>query len=442
MAVQLSDHFTYKKLIRFVFPSIVMMIFTSIYGVVDGFFVSNYVGEEAFEAVNFIMPFIMLPGTAGFMLGTGGSALIAGKLGEGDSEKANRYFSMLVYIGIALGILLSVFCILFLRPIAHALGAEGRMLDFCVRYGRIILLALPAFILQYMFQSFFVTAERPKLGLAVTVLSGCTNIVLDFLLIGILHLGLEGAAFATAMSQTVGGVIPLFYFFSKNKSLLRLGKTRLEPGVLLRACFNGSSELMTNVSLSLVNMLYNFQLMRLIGNDGIAAYGTIMYVNFIFISVFIGFSVGSAPIVSFHFGAGNRAELKNLLKKGIVFNVAASVSMFLLAIFLAKPLSMLFVGYNESLFALTVRGFGIYSLSFLLIGFNIYASSFFTALGNGALSAILSFLRTLLFQVVAVLVLPMLLKADGVWFAITAAELAALIISVCFLAKNRKRYGY
>jgi putative MATE family efflux protein len=442
MAIQLSDHFTYKKLLRFVMPSIIMMIFTSIYGVVDGFFVSNYAGEEAFEAVNFIMPFLMLPGALGFMFGTGGSALIAAKLGEGEQRTANRYFSLLIYVGTGLGILLAALCIVFLRPIALFLGADEAMLTYCVRYGRIILLALPALILQFMFQSFFVTAEKPKLGLFVTLAAGFTNIILDFLLVGILSLDVEGAAIATAASQLVGGIIPLFYFFSKNNSLLRLGKTKWEGKALLHTCVNGSSELMTNLSLSLVNMLYNFQLIRFLGNDGIAAYGTIMYVNFIFISVFIGFSVGTAPIVSFHYGAGNRPELKNVLKKSTVFNIIASALMLALALLLSDPLSALFVGYNEALFELTARAFRLYSLSFLVLGFNIYASSFFTALGNGVLSALISFLRTLVFQIAGILLLPLIWEADGIWFSVTVAEAAALIITVILLAKNRKRYGY
>lgn len=442
MAIQLSDHFTYKKLLRFVMPSIIMMIFTSIYGVVDGFFVSNYAGEEAFEAVNFIMPFLMLPGALGFMFGTGGSALIAAKLGEGEQRTANRYFSLLIYVGTGLGILLAALCIVFLRPIALFLGADEAMLTYCVRYGRIILLALPALILQFMFQSFFVTAEKPKLGLFVTLAAGFTNIILDFLLVGILSLDVEGAAIATAASQLVGGIIPLFYFFSKNNSLLRLGKTKWEGKALLHTCVNGSSELMTNLSLSLVNMLYNFQLIRFLGNDGIAAYGTIMYVNFIFVSVFIGFSVGTAPIVSFHYGAGNRPELKNVLKKSTVFNIIASILMLALALLLSDPLSALFVGYNEALFELTARAFRLYSLSFLVLGFNIYASSFFTALGNGVLSALISFLRTLVFQIAGILLLPLIWEADGIWFSVTVAEAAALIITVILLAKNRKRYGY
>ena len=442
MAIQLSDHFTYKRLLRFVFSSIMMMIFTSIYGVVDGFFVSNYVGQQAFSAVNFIMPFLMMPSTLGFMLGTGGSALIGKTLGEKDDEKANRYFSLLVYAALALGIVLAAVCIVFLRPIAIFLGAEGGMLEYSIRYGRIILLALPAFILQYMFQSFFVTAEKPKLGLAVTLASGFTNIILDFILIGVLRLDVEGAALATAASQIVGGVLPLFYFFRKNKSLLRLGKTRFELRPLAISSLNGISELLSNLSMSLVNMLYNAQLLKFAGENGVAAYGTLMYVNFIFISIFVGFSVGSAPIVSYHFGAGNRAELRNLFKKSLVFNGAASVILTALAEGMAPMLARLYVGYDAELYALTVRGFTIYSLAFLLLGFNIFASSFFTALGDGPVSAAISFMRTLVFQIIAVLVLPIFLEIDGIWLSIVAAELLSILVSLFFFIKMRRKYGY
>ncbi|MBQ7309304.1 MAG: MATE family efflux transporter [Clostridia bacterium] len=442
MALRLSDHFTYKRLLRFVFPSIVMMIFTSIYGVVDGFFVSNFVGAQAFSAVNFIMPFLMMPGTIGFMFGTGGSALIAKTLGEKDSEKANRYFSLLVYSGFALGIVLAAVCIVFLRPIAIFLGADGGMLEYSVRYGRIILIALPAFILQYMFQSFFVTAEKPKLGLAVTLASGFTNMVMDYLLIGVLRMDVEGAALATAASQIVGGVLPLFYFFRKNNSLLRLGRTRFEIRPLLISCLNGLSELLSNLSMSLVNMLYNAQLLKFAGENGVAAYGTIMYVNFIFVSIYVGFAAGSAPIVSYHYGAGNRAELRNLFKKSLVFNGVSSVILTVAAELLAPLLATIFVGYDAALYDLTLRGFMIYSLAFLLMGFNIYASSFFTALGDGVVSAVISFMRTLIFQIIAVLILPIFWEIDGVWCSIVAAELLAIAVSAFFFVKMRKKYGY
>ena len=317
MSIQLSDHFNYRKLLRFTLPSIVMMIFTSIYGVVDGFFVSNFVGKTPFAAVNFIMPFLMILGAVGFMFGTGGSALIAKTMGEGDPEKANRLFSLFVYVSAACGIVIAVAGIAFIRPIASLLGAEGTMLDDCVTYGRIILIALPAYMLQYEFQSFFVTAEKPQLGLFVTIAAGVTNIVLDALFVAVFRWGLVGAAAATAISQMVGGIVPLFYFFRRNSSLLRLGKTRFDGRALLKACTNGSSELMSNISTSIVSMLYNLQLMHYVGEDGVSAYGVLMYVNMIFLAAFIGYSVGTAPVVGYHYGAGNHKELKSLLKKSM-----------------------------------------------------------------------------------------------------------------------------
>ena len=357
MEIKLSDRFSYGKLIRFTLPSIGMMIFSSIYGVVDGFFVSNFVGKTPFAAVNFIMPFLMILGTLGFMFGTGGSAIVAKTMGEGDDEKANRYFSLLVYASISLGVVISALGIVFLRPVASALGAEGQMLDDCVIYGRIILLANPAFILQMEFQSFFITAEKPKLGLISTIAAGVTNMVLDALLVAVIPLGLVGAATATALSQVVGSVIPLAYFARKNTSRLRLTKTSYNGFVLLRTCTNGSSELMSNISMSLVGMLYNVQLLKYSGEDGVAAYGVLMYVTMIFIAVYIGYSIGSAPVVSYHFGAGNTDELHSLLIKSLRIITVSAVSMLALALLLATPLSEIFVGYDRDLMALTERGF-------------------------------------------------------------------------------------
>ena len=287
MTIQLSDHFTYRRLLRFTLPSIAMMIFTSIYGIVDGFFVSNFVGKTSFAAVNFIMPFLMILGAFGFMFGTGGSALIAKTMGEGDMPRANRLFSLLTYTSASLGVAVAVFGIIFIRPVAALLGAEGEMLNDCVTYGRIILLALPFFMLQMEFQSFFVTAEKPQTGLYATVAAGVTNMVLDALFIAVFRWGIVGAAAATATSQLVGGVIPLVYFGRKNTSLLRLGRTVFDGRALLKTCTNGSSELMSNLSMSLVGMLYNVQLMKYAGEDGVAAYGVLMYVCFIFIAVFL-----------------------------------------------------------------------------------------------------------------------------------------------------------
>lgn len=442
MNIQLSEHFTYSKLLRFTLPSIVMMIFTSIYGVVDGYFVSNYVGKTPFAAVNFIMPFLMVLGAVGFMLGTGGSALISKTMGEGDRDKARRIFSLLVYVGAALGIVIAALGIIFIEPVAVLLGAEGDMLADCVLYGRIILLALPALLLQFEFQTYFVTAEKPQLGLAVTVAAGVTNMVLDWLFMAVFQWGIVGAASATAISQAVGGITPLFYFASDNSSLLRLTKTRIDGRVLLKTCTNGSSELMSNISMSIVGMLYNVQLMKYAGEDGVAAYGVLMYVNFIFISAFIGYSVGTAPVVGYHFGALNKAELKNLLKRSAVIIGIFSVCMLALGQLLAQPLSALFVGYDEALMDMTLRGFRIFSFSFLFAGTAIYGSAFFTALNDGLTSALISFLRTLVFQIAAVLILPVFFDIDGIWLSVVAAEIVAASVTLAFLFGKRKKYGY
>lgn len=440
--IQLSDHFRYKTLLRFTFPSIIMLVFTSIYGVVDGFFVSNFVGKTPFTAVNFIMPFLMILGSFGFMFGTGGGALIAKTLGEGDDERANRIFSLVVYTSAACGVLLSVFGLLFLRPFASWLGAEGQLLEDSVTYGRIILLAIPAYILQYEFQCLFITAGKPALGLFVTIAAGVANMVLDALFVAILPWGLEGAAAATAISQYIGGIVPLLYFCRKNSSTLRLGKTHLDGRALGQTCLNGSSELMSNISMSVVSMLYNRQLLHYAGEDGVAAYGVLMYVSMIFQAVFIGYATGMAPVVSYHYGAQNHPELKSLLKKSVRLIAVFAVAMFAAALVLAKPLSQVFVGYDDALLALTTRAFGIFSFSFLFSGFAIYGSSFFTALNDGPVSAAISFLRTLVFQIAAVLLFPLIWDVDGIWVSIVAAEVMAVAVTVVFLITKRTKYHY
>ena len=442
MNIQLSEHFTYGKLLKFTFPSIVMMVFTSIYGVVDGVFVSNFAGSESFAAVNLIMPFLMILGAIGFMLGTGGSALVAFILGTGDGQKANRVFSLMVYVLIVLGGIFMVGGILFMEPMARLLGADKAMLPVCVQYGRIVMLGLIPFMLQNTFQSFLVTAERPHFGLYITIAAGVTNMALDALFVGVFRWGVAGAAAATVISQIVGGVIPLVYFICPNKSKLRLGKTKMDFRVLGKAAANGSSEFMTNVSMSLVNMLYNWQLMRLIGAQGVAVFGIIMYVSFIFAAIFIGYSMGSAPVIGFHYGAGNKEELKGLFRKSLWILLVFSVVLTGLAMMLAKPLAMIFVAYDAELLELTKRALTIYSLAFLMSGFNIFASSFFTALNDGLTSALISFGRTLMFQVASVLLLPLIFDVDGIWAAVILAEGLALILSAVCVIRNRKKYGY
>ena len=442
MRIQLSDHFTYGKLLKFVLPSIVMMIFTSIYSVVDGLFVSNFVGKTPFAALNLIYPVLMMAGAIGFMIGTGGSAIVARTLGEGDRARANRYFSMLVYVTIAGGIAITVIGQLCMQKIAAGLGAEGRMAEYCVLYGRIVLLAVTAFMLQNVFQSFFIAAEKPKLGLYATVAAGIANMVLDALFVAVLGWGLEGAAAATALSQVVGGLIPLIYFARPNNSLLRLGRTEFDGRALVKVCTNGSSELLNNISMSLVNMLYNLQLLKYIGEDGVAAYGVLMYVSLVFQAVFIGYSVGTAPIVGYHYGAQNVLELKGLLKKSLALLGAFAAAMFGASFLLARPLSFVFTGYDEGLLALTVRAFSLFAFSFLFSGYVIFGSSFFTALNNGLISAAISFMRTLVFQVAAVLIFPLIWKVDGIWLSMVAAEVLALGVTAAFLRVEKKRYGY
>lgn len=443
MKIQLSEHFTYNKLLRFVFPSIVMMIFTSIYSVVDGLFVSNYVGKTALASINLILPFLMGLSALGFMIGTGGSAIVAKTLGEGDLKQANSYFSMLVYVTAIGGIILALLGMLLVPSVASLLGAEGELLSNCILYGRISFISMPAFMLQNVFQSFFVTAEKPKLGLAVIITAGVTNMILDLLFVGILGFGLAGAAVATVCGEMIGGLFPVFYFSRKNSSLLRLGKTQFNGRILMQTCVNGSSELMTNLSSSIVNSLYNIQLMKFAGENGVAAYAAIMYVNFIFIAIFLGYSIGSAPIISYHYGAGNHGELKNLYKKSLQLVGFWGILLFVLAQLLATPLAKLFVGYDSTLLAMTQTGFRIYSLVYLINGFNIFGSSFFTALNNGVVSAVISFLRTLVFQIGAVLILPIVFGGiNGIWSSVTVAELLTLCITITFFVHQRRKYHY
>lgn len=440
--IVLSEHFNYRKLIRFTIPTIIMMIFTSIYGVVDGLFVSNIVGSDAFAAVNLIMPFIMILGATGFMIGTGGSALVSKTIGEGKKELANQYFSMLIYFLIIAGIVLSVAGFLFIKPIAGLLGADAAILNDCVTYGRVLTVALTAFFLQNAFQSFFVVAEKPTMGLLLSIIAGVTNMLLDFMFMYVLKMGIFGAALATGISWIVGGIIPFLYFLSKNNSPLKLVRTHFDRKVILKSCANGSSEMLTNLSTSLVNMLYNLQLMKLAGADGVVAYGIIMYVSFIFSGTYIGYSIGVAPVVGYHYGAGNKDELKSLFKKSLFLIEITSIVLTLLAEVLAEPLSGIFVSYDSGLMDMTTNAIRLFSLSFIIGGINVFASSFFTALNNGFVSALISFLRTLVFQIIMIFLLPAICGLNGIWLAVVAAELLALVVSIaCFIA-NRRKYEY
>ncbi len=442
MKIALSEHFTYKKLIKFTLPTIIMMIFTSIYGVVDGIFVSNCVGAEAFASVNLIMPAIMILGTLGFMMGTGGSALVSKTIGEGDKQKANRYFSMLIYLLIIIGFIFTILGVILVEPMAKLLGSDKNMLQDCVVYGRTLLIFLIPFCLQNAFQSFLIVAEKPTLGLIISIISGVSNMILDFFFIYVLKMGVFGAALATGISQVFGVIIPVVYFATKRNHVLQFTKTRFELKPIVQAFTNGSSEMLTNLSTSLVSMLFNAQLMKYAGSDGVVAFGIIMYVGYIFAGTYLGYSLGSAPIVGYHYGAGNTEELKSLLKKSLILIAVTSVVMTGIAELLSKLLASIFVSYDDGLLNMTTNAIRLFSLSYLISGFNMFASSFFTALNNGFVSAAISFLRTLVFQVIMIYLLPVIWGINGIWLAVAFAEILSLFVSIIFLSKNRKKYQY
>ena len=440
--MELSDHFTYKKLIRFTIPTIVMMIFTSIYGIVDGIFVSNQVGADAFASVNLIMPALMILGTIGFMIGTGGSALVSKTIGEGDNKKANEYFSMLVYLLVIIGLVLTIIGIFVIKPAACLLGADDNMIKDCVTYGTTIILFLVPFVLQNCFQSFIIVAGKPTFGLVVSIIMGLTNMFLDFLFMYVFKMGVFGAALATGISQSIGCIVPLAYFINKNNTSIRLVKAKFDGKAILQSCINGSSEMLTNLSMSLVNMLYNIQLMKYIGSNGVVAYGIIMYVGFIFVGTYLGYSIGTAPIIAYHYGAKNTDELKSLLKKSLRLILLTSVVMTGIAEISSKLLASIFVSYDIELLEMTTRAIRLFSLSYIISGFNIFASSFFTALNNGVVSGVISFLRTLVFGIAMILLLPLIIGIDGLWLAVVFTEILALIVSFIFLKVNKKKYHY
>lgn len=443
MTIQLSDHFTYKKLLRYVLPSILMMNFTSLYCIVDGLFVSNFVGKSAFAAINLMMPILMGVSTVGFMLGSGGSAIVSKTLGEGEKKKANKYFSMIIYTAIIFGTLISTVGFILAKPLASSFGAEGDLLSNSVIYARILFVFTPAYMLQVMFQSFFVVAEKPHYSLRITLVAGFANMILDYVFIGLFHWGIEGAAFATGIGYCIGAGVPLFYFARKhNSSQLKLCKTRFYGKILLKTCTNGSSEMVNNLSSSIVGILYNLQLMKYAGEDGVAAYGVLMYAGFIFAAIYIGYSMGSSPIVSFHQGAKNYDELKNMFKKGLSLMILGGIIFVTIAEIFTRPLVSIFAGYDETLLKMTVHGARISLLSFLFAGINTWGSGFFTSLNDGLVSAIISFSRMFVFQIVSILVLPLIFGLDGIWFAQVSADFLAVIVTLGFLLKLRKKYGY
>lgn len=441
--IQLSDHFTYSRLLRFTLPSICMMIFTSIYGMVDGFFISNIVGKTAFASVNLIIPFLQIIGGVGAMLGVGGSALVAKTLGEGDIPKARRYFTMMMYLMLGTSIFFTVVGIAVLRPVAYLFGATEAMIGDVMTYGTICLLFNTALQAQYTFQSYLIVAEKPKLALGVVIAAGVSNMILDYVLMAVIPMGIAGAAFATGLSQCVAGVIPFLWFLSKkNKSALRFTKTNFELKPMLLACGNGASEMMSSVSASITGILYNLQLMKYAGEDGVAAYGVVMYAAFVFLGVFNGYSQGSSPIMGYHYGAQNFKEMKNVLKRSLIMLGSAAAVLTALAMMLARPIASVFVGYDAELLDMTARAFMICATPFLVMWFNMYTSCFFTALNDGAVSAAISFMRALVLPVICIIVMPLIWELDGVWYSLAGSEILGVFVSLAFLLGKRKKYHY
>lgn len=443
MTQDMNRHFSLSALLKFTFPTICMMIFTSLYTVVDGFFVSNYVGKTALAAVNLVWPIIMILATIGLMTGTGGSALVAKTRGEGDDARANRYFSMLIFFTIAVALVLGAIGQAIMVPAIQLFGAEGDLLTSSITYGRWVMAALPFFALQFAFQVLFSTAGKPNYGFYVIVAAGLTNVILDWLFICVCGWGVSGAAIATGLGQVVGGLVPLIYFVRRNNSsFLRLTWAKPEWKPIGKACLNGSSELVSNIAMSLVSMLYNYQLMAYIGEDGVAAYSVIGYTAMIFSSILMGYALGSSPLMSFQYGARNQIEMRSILLKSLGLVGVGSVIMFLAAQWLAAPLSAIFVSYDSELLEFTVQAYKLYALAFLIMGIPIYLSALFTSLNNGVVSAIIAFMRTLVFECGAVILLPMIWGIDGIWLSVSVGELAASILAIGFLVALRKKYGF
>ena len=438
--IKLSDHFSCAKLLLFAIPTIGMIMISITYDVVDGYFVSNYIGKTAFSAVNIIYPFQLLLSMVGYMFGSGGSALIAAELGDGNQQNARLYFTAIIKAAAAIGVVLAVAGVLLLRPVAVMIGATPEILEYGLPYGRTLFLFLPIMILGYTFQSILITAEKPKLGLYISLGNLFSNALLDWLFVAVFKWGMVGAAVATGIGACLNGLVPLIYFARPNSSPLHFCKGRVQVKPLLKACGNGSSEMVNDMSTSLIFVLYNYQLLRMLGEDGVAAYGVTVFVEGIFAAVFYGLAMQATSIVGYHFGAKNYPELKSLLKNGIILNFISGILMFVLAQVSAPLISRIYVGYDETVYRLSVHAMRMYAFAFLLQGFNEYASAYFTGLNNGLVSGILAFTRTFLIQTVMILVLPLLLGTDGLWLAQAATEVFAAVIAIVFFITRKHEY--
>lgn len=440
----IGREFGFFSLLKFALPSVIMMMVMGLYSMVDSMFVSRFVSTNALSAINVVYPVINLLIGLGVMLASGGSAVIAAKMGAGKTDEARRDFSMIVTIGLASSIVIAVAGLIFIRPIVTFLGASELLVDYAVTYLAIILMFAPANMLQMLFQMFFVTAGRPGLGLTFIIGAGLVNAVLDYVFIVPLGMGIAGAALATGIGYLIPAAAGLIFFFGKKKELY-FTKPKFSAAVLGSSCSNGSSEMVSNLSMAVVTLVFNRIMMNLAGEDGVAAVTIVMYAQFLLSSIFMGFSLGVQPVISFHHGAGNRRNLKGIYRHCIVFIAIAAVSVFAVAMTLGPTLTTIFTPKDTNVWTLAVRGFMILPFCFLLEGFSIYASAAFTALGDGKTSALISFLRTFLFILTGLLTLPLAFGIDGVWLAVPVAELCSVLVVIgCVLwhkAKGRFNVG-
>lgn len=418
------------------------MVFMSLYTMVDGVFVSRFAGTAALSAVNIVYPMVSVVVAVGVMLATGGSAIIAKRMGEGKPEQARQNFSYLILAGVLIAVGMAALALVFLKPLLHLLGARGALFELCYAYALPLVFFIPSGILQMLFQTLLVTAGRPMLGLTVTVLGGVANIVLDYLFIVPLQMGIAGAAIATGIGFSIPAVFGLLYFALRRSGPLCFVRPKGGGKMLLRCCANGSSEMVTNMSTAVTTFLFNLLMMRYAGEDGVASITIVLYTQYLMTAVYMGYATGTAPVFSFHHGSRNGEQLRRLFRISMGFIALCSVATFALALVFAKQVVVIFTPAGSPVFEMALYGFRLFSGSFLFAGVGIFASAMFTAFSDGKVSAAISFLRTFAFIVLALLLLPLAMGLDGVWLAVPLAEVLGFGVSLFFLYRKKKRYCY
>ena len=437
----LDQKWSAGSLLRFAFPTIVMMIFMGLYTIVDTIFVAQFVNTDALSSINIVCPIINITVGLGTMIATGGNAIVSRKMGAGENQEAKEDFTLLILTGAVIGFLILLGGTIWIDKIVYALGASDLLFPYCKDYLMVLFLFIPANILQTLFSNLFVTAGKPTLGLALAVLAGIANIVFDYVFIVLLQMGIKGAAIGTGIGYMIPSIIGTVFFLMK-RSELHFCKPNMDASVLLKSCSNGVSELVSQCSAAVTTFLFNVTMMKLLGEDGVAAITVLIYSQFLLTTLYIGFSMGTAPVVSYNYGSGNVKQLKKTVRICFSFIAGISIFVFLFSLLGGESIAKVFAENNRNVFEITKNGFSIFSFSFLFSGCNIFSSALFTALSNGKASATISFLRTFGFITVSLLVLPRFLEVTGVWLAVPFAELFTLMLTVYLLCRHRKQYNY